>query len=153
MSSRIPEQARTGDSLDFEASTPNLSMLLSNKARFKEHIRPRRQFQCSCGKVIREEKFKDHLSRCDGGSELFVCWRPNNGHRHEFSTREDIIAHYTSCPRRKRGRPRKARTEGRSNLRLTSIHDFHHHHHLYLVSFIVQCAAPSIHYYCHQLIF
>lgn len=84
----------------------------SNKARFKEHIRPRRQFQCSCGKVFREEKFKDHLSRCDGGSEPFVCWRPNNDHRHEFSTREDIMAHYTSCPRRKRGRPRKARTEG-----------------------------------------
>lgn len=78
------------------------------KDYFRAHIRTanRRQIQCCCGNVYREDKFKSHAKSCKQGDHPFVCWRPGTAHRVQYTSKESFMIHYNQCERRKRGRPR-----------------------------------------------
>ncbi|KAH8673151.1 hypothetical protein BGZ61DRAFT_555519 [Ilyonectria robusta] len=78
------------------------------KQHFKAHIRTanRRQIQCRCSNVYREDKFKSHAKSCKQGDHPFVCWRPGTAHRVQYTSKESFMIHYDQCERRRKGRPR-----------------------------------------------
>lgn len=78
------------------------------KDYFRAHIRTanRRQIQCHCGNVYREDRFKSHAKSCKQGDHPFVCWRPGTAHRVQYMSKESFMIHYDQCERRRRGRPR-----------------------------------------------
>jgi hypothetical protein len=80
------------------------------REKFKEHLRTakRRQVQCRCGDVFREDKFRNHLnSSVCIGDHPHVCWRPDSTHRYECTNRQEFVDHFNTCERARIGRPTK----------------------------------------------
>ncbi|TKW50342.1 hypothetical protein CTA1_571 [Colletotrichum tanaceti] len=90
-----------------------------NHDKWTEHRRnlDRRQVQCRCGRILREDRVGGHFKSCHRGSKQYVCLRQGivaddevQSHRLAFANQEDFLRHFnTECKGRKRGRPKKGK--------------------------------------------
>lgn len=89
-----------------------------NHDKWTEHRRnlDRRQVQCRCGKILREDRVDEHFKNCRQGSKQYVCLRQRTddevqSHRLVFTNQEDFLRHFnTKCKGRRRGRPKKRKS-------------------------------------------